>query len=153
MLVYYDKLGLLFISLAFNIWWFGKLKSFMMFPCTWVSFVPYLFHSFFKPLCYKYSTCSFLFHIFLLFQFFMLYLIMVGMWASVCCLVEKTEKKDVMYILPIVYVSMTPWLKALTQQIGHKMAYRPHIQMVANLHKCFHAPLKFCVFLMVSLYF
>ncbi len=47
---------------------------------------------------------------------------MVGMWASVCCLVEKTERKDAMYILPIVYVSMTTRLKASTQQIGHQMA-------------------------------
>ncbi len=47
---------------------------------------------------------------------------MVGMWASVCCLVDKTEKKCVMYILPIVYVSMMTRLKASTQQIGHKMA-------------------------------
>jgi hypothetical protein len=152
MLVYYDRLGLLFISLAFNIWWFGKLKSFMMFPCTWVSFVPYftVFSSLYAinivcvPFCSIFSVVISIFYAIL---------IMVGMWASVCCLVEKTEKKDVTYIVPIVYVSTAPWLKASTQQIGHKMAYRHHVQMVANLHDCFCAPLKFCVFLTVSIHF
>jgi hypothetical protein len=106
MLVYYDRRGLLFLSLLSIFGGFGKLKSFMMFPCTWVSFVPYftVFSSLYVinivcvPFCSIFSVISILYAI----------LIMVGMWASVCCLVEKTEKKDVTYILPIVYVSMTP---------------------------------------------
>jgi len=149
MLVDYDRLGLLFLSLAFNIWWFGKLKSFMMFPCAWVSFVPYftVFSSLyainivcvpftFVPFCSIFSVIS------------ILYAILIMVRCGLLCAVWLRKLK--IYILPIVYVSMTPWLKASTQQIGHKMPYRLHIQMVANLHKCFCGPLKFCVFLMMS---
>jgi hypothetical protein len=73
-----------------------------------MGFICSLFYTLFKPLCYKYIVCVPFCSIFSVISILYAILIMVGMWASVCCLVEKTEKKDVMYILPIVYVSMTP---------------------------------------------
>ncbi len=155
MLVYYDKLGLLFISLAVNIWWFGKLKSFMMFSCTWVPFVPYftvfsslyainiicvpfcsMFSVIFNSLCYTYNGGD------------VGFCVLFGWenWKERC-------DGDITYCICL-HDTLNHWIKASTQQIGHKMAcYRPHIQMLANLHKCFCVPLKFCVFQMVSLHF
>jgi hypothetical protein len=63
MLVYYDRLGLLFISLAFNIWGVWKAQK-LHDVSLHMGFICSLFYSLFQPLCYKYSMCSFLFHIF-----------------------------------------------------------------------------------------